>query len=320
MRIRTIKPDFWTSDDIAALTYFERLLFIGLWSYVDDNGVGRDSEQLILCSLFPLDALTEGSVSVHGGLMTLSNRGLITRFRGPDGGSYLQVNAWDKHQRVNRPSKPRYPRYDAETCTLTEGSVSTHDTLTEGSLPEQGTGNREQGTGKFFVGDEIAAPDSPQPSPPASDGYVEPPGLGVALVSSEREELARDKRAVGGVDDEDRPDVERVCDAMADSVQRRTGKRPRITRAWRTSARLMIDRDQVTVDSALAAIDWVDGDDFWRANVLSMPTLRKQFDRLRLSAQRDRAPRLSQAEQIFLDSQRPSEEPAPLPMMIGGAA
>ena len=148
MRIRTIKPDFWRSDDIAALSIEDRLLFIGLWSYVEDNGVGRDDPQLIQCDLYPHDIFTEASVRTHGGLMRLSQQGLITRFKGPDGRKYLQVNSWDKHQKINRPSKPRFPQYNAENCTLTEGSLSPHCTLTEGSLPEQGTGNREQGTGK----------------------------------------------------------------------------------------------------------------------------------------------------------------------------
>ena len=148
MRIRTIKPEFWRSDDIAALSVEDRLLFIGLWSYVEDNGVGRDEPQLIQCDLYPLDTFTEASVRTYGGLMRLSQRGLITRYEGPDGRRYLQINSWDKHQKINRPSKPRFPQYNAENCTLTEGSVSPHCTLTEGSLPEQGTGNREQGTGK----------------------------------------------------------------------------------------------------------------------------------------------------------------------------
>ena len=148
MRIRTIKPEFWRSEDIAALSIEDRLLFIGLWSYVEDNGVGRDEPQLIQCDLYPLDTFTEASVRTHGGLMRLSQQGLITRFEGPDGRRYLQINSWDKHQKINRPSKPRFPQYNAENCTLTEGSLSPHCTLTEGSLPEQGTGNREQGTGK----------------------------------------------------------------------------------------------------------------------------------------------------------------------------
>ena len=145
MRIRTIKPEFWRSDDIAALSIEDRLLFIGLWSYVEDNGVGRDDPQLIQCDLYPHDIFTEASVRVHGGLMRLSQQGLITRFEGPDGRRYLQINSWGKHQKINRPSKPRFPQYNAENCTLTEGSLSPHCTLTEGSLPEQGTGNREQG-------------------------------------------------------------------------------------------------------------------------------------------------------------------------------
>ena len=148
MRIRTIKPEFWRSEDIAALSIEDRLLFIGLWSYVEDNGVGRDEPQLIQCDLYPLDTFTEASVRTHGGLMRLSQQGLITRYEGPDGRRYLQINSWDKHQKINRPSKPRFPQYNAENCTLTEASVSPHCTLTEGSLPEQGTGNREQGTGK----------------------------------------------------------------------------------------------------------------------------------------------------------------------------
>ena len=149
MRIRTIKPEFWRSDDIAALSVEDRLLFIGLWSYVEDNGVGRDEPQLIQCDLYPLDTFTEASLRTHGGLMRLSQRGLITRYEGPDGRRYLQINSWDKHQKINRPSKPRFPQYNAANCTLTEGSVSPHCTLTEGSLPEQGTGNREQGSTPF---------------------------------------------------------------------------------------------------------------------------------------------------------------------------
>ena len=151
MRIRTIKPEFWRSEDIAALSIEDRLLFIGLWSYVEDNGVGRDEPQLIQCDLYPLDTFTEASLRTHGGLMRLSQQGLITRYEGPDGRRYLQINSWDKHQKINRPSKPRFPQYNAENCTLTEASLSPHCTLTEASLPEQGTGNREQGTGRLTL-------------------------------------------------------------------------------------------------------------------------------------------------------------------------
>ena len=98
---------------------------------------------------------------------------------------------------------------------------------------------------------------------------------------------------------EHRPDVDAVCDAMAASVQRRTGRAPRVTAAWRTQARLMIDRDGRTVDEVTRIIGWVEADDFWRANVLSLPKLRQKFDTLRLQAQRPQG--RPQGGQVFYD-------------------
>src|SRR5687768_12953988 len=55
MRIRNIKPEFWRSVDVKSLSPEDRLLFIGLWSYVDDNGVGVDDHRQIAADLFPLE-------------------------------------------------------------------------------------------------------------------------------------------------------------------------------------------------------------------------------------------------------------------------
>ena len=86
---------------------------------------------------------------------------------------------------------------------------------------------------------------------------------------------------------------------MAASVNRRTGRPPRITAAWRKQARLMIDRDGRSVEEITRIIDWVDGNDFWRANVLSLPKLRQKFDTLRLQAQRPQG--RPQGGQVFYD-------------------
>src|SRR3954453_4559505 len=83
MRIRSIKPEFWRSGDITSLPVEDRLLFIGLWSYFDDNGVGRDDEALILADLFPHDWLEdprETLARVSRGLQNLFDRGLVTRY------------------------------------------------------------------------------------------------------------------------------------------------------------------------------------------------------------------------------------------------
>nr|DAU47238.1 MAG TPA: replisome organizer protein [Caudoviricetes sp.] len=99
---------------------------------------------------------------------------------------------------------------------------------------------------------------------------------------------------------EHRPDVDAVCDAMAASVQRRTGRAPRVTAAWRTQARLMLDRDGRSVEEITRVIDWAEGNDFWRANVLSVPKLRQKFDTLRLQAQRPQRGQ-PQGGQVFYD-------------------
>ena len=95
----------------------------------------------------------------------------------------------------------------------------------------------------------------------------------------------------------DRPDVDEVCQHMATSVEARTGRRPRITKRWQDAARLMIDRDGRTIEQIHAAISWIDNDDFWRANILSMPKLRDKWDTLKLQAERAQRPRLTRAEE-----------------------
>lgn len=55
MRIRSIKPEYWRSRSISCLSLEDRLLFIGLWSYVDDNGVGLDRLSTITADLFADD-------------------------------------------------------------------------------------------------------------------------------------------------------------------------------------------------------------------------------------------------------------------------
>lgn len=84
-----------------------------------------------------------------------------------------------------------------------------------------------------------------------------------------------------------RPDVERLCQHLADRIEANGCNRPVITRKWRDAARLMIDRDGRTEQQITAAIDWCQDSEFWRSNILSMPKLREKYDQLRLQARRD---------------------------------
>src|SRR5664279_2440388 len=110
MRIRSIKPDFWKSDDTASLKdWNDRLVFIGLWSYVDDNGVGRDNERLIAAELFGLeDDPRETASRVRRALERLQTRGMIVRYEDENGRRFVHVTNWH-HQKIDRPSAARYP-------------------------------------------------------------------------------------------------------------------------------------------------------------------------------------------------------------------
>lgn len=92
-----------------------------------------------------------------------------------------------------------------------------------------------------------------------------------------------------------RPDVEALCERLAARMVDNGSKPPAITAKWRTEARLLLDRDGRELDKALRLIDWALADSFWKSNIASMPTFRKQYDRLRLKANEEAAARRSGA-------------------------
>jgi hypothetical protein len=54
------------------------------------------------------------------------------------------------------------------------------------------------------------------------------------------------------------------------------------SKRWLDAARLLVDSDGRHFEEALAVLEWSQQDEFWRTNVLSMPTFRKQYPRLRM--------------------------------------
>jgi hypothetical protein len=176
-RIRSIKPETFTSEDVNSLTLPARWTFVGLWCYVDDEGRGRADARLVKASVWPIDdAVTAADVLLH--LDEMEKRSMICRYR-VDDLTYLHVVEFPIHQRINRPTPSRHPECyrnphgglmddsmringslieDTSENSLSAGqaqvmtdSMRTHGVNIEDSLrarKEQGTGNREQGTGK----------------------------------------------------------------------------------------------------------------------------------------------------------------------------
>lgn len=243
-RIRTIKPEFFTSLTIADLTPEQRLTFIGLWTHVDDDGRCVDDPRLIKAAVWPLDDRT--AADVEKDLRVLTESSLIARYTLKQK-RYLAVTGWYEHQKINRPTESKLPAPEdgkptPPTCN-NDPSVNPHQQFSEDSPPERKgkERNREQGTS------EIAT---------RSDALL------------------------------DRPEIDQICNRLADRIEANGSKRPVITKRWRDAARLMLDADHRTQQQIHAAIDWCQNHEFWRANILSMPKLREKYEQLSLQAQR----------------------------------
>jgi len=148
MRIRSIKPEFWRSPDITELAIEDRLLFIGLWSYVDDNGVGQDRLASIVADLFAGDLETDAPgtfARVSRGLARLHEAGRIVRYT-VENTDYLEVVNWSKHQRIDKPGKARFPRSTDDSATIRDTLPTSRDFPAPGTGEQGNRGTGEQGT------------------------------------------------------------------------------------------------------------------------------------------------------------------------------
>lgn len=165
-RIRTIKPEFWTHEDLSALPEPTHMLAAALLNHADDEGYFNANLGLVKAACSPL---REPSVSIHDSLNHLVRIGYIRLGVASDGKRYGHVVEFEKHQRVNRATASKIKGLGL----VWEVSVSAHAQLTDTSSPEgkgreQGTGNREGNltTPDGVVGDSA---DAPSPRPPSAD-------------------------------------------------------------------------------------------------------------------------------------------------------
>ncbi len=92
-RIRTIKPQFFTSEDVTALAPLARLLFVGLFTECDRDGRVEDRPRTLKMRLLP-----EDDVDVDALLWSLVDGGLIRRYEA-GGVNVIQVTGFQRHQK-----------------------------------------------------------------------------------------------------------------------------------------------------------------------------------------------------------------------------
>jgi hypothetical protein len=108
-RTRSIRPGFFSNEELCSLPPLVRLLFAGLWTVADREGRLLDRPKKLKAELFPYDR----TFSVERGLELLAGLGLIFRYSS-DGLRCIFVMSWYKHQRP-------HPREDASKLPPPQG-------------------------------------------------------------------------------------------------------------------------------------------------------------------------------------------------------
>lgn len=151
-RIRTIKPEFFTSEDIVALSPFARLLYIALWCEADRDGRMRWKPATFKMRYFPAD-----DVNVIDLCQELIDLGLIVTYRDEtDNETEKNRELFDKsldtlayipkfylHQQINNRESPSVLPAPLSEARVNHASTTRRDAPSgEGKGKERNTSSR----------------------------------------------------------------------------------------------------------------------------------------------------------------------------------
>lgn len=128
-RIRTIKPEFPQSESMGRVSREARLLFVQLWTILDDEGRARGNSRILASLLYPYD--DDALDLIDGWIAELEREGCVARYI-HDNSMYIQVLRWREHQKIDKPSKSRLPPFDESSRILANPREGSRDSR-EGS-------------------------------------------------------------------------------------------------------------------------------------------------------------------------------------------
>jgi hypothetical protein len=117
-RIRTVKPEFWTSEQVMNCSRDARLLFIGMWNFCDDGGNHPASAKTLKAEVFPGDDKLE-TATVMTWVDELIEQDLVSEYE-VDSKEFWHVTGWH-HQRIDQPTL-RHPAGDTGDA-VTQGDA-----------------------------------------------------------------------------------------------------------------------------------------------------------------------------------------------------
>ena len=112
-RIRTIKPEFWTSEQIVECSPMCRLMFVGMWNFCDDYGNHPASAKTVKMEIFPADDIPLETIQSY--IEELHIQDLMLTYQN-NNKQYWHVKGWH-HQKIDKPSQ-KYPKFDDVNSTI----------------------------------------------------------------------------------------------------------------------------------------------------------------------------------------------------------
>jgi hypothetical protein len=147
MRIRTIKPEFWTHPIMARQEPEIRLLALALLNYADDEGYFLADPMLVRGACCPF---VESSSTIRRWLARLSDVGWIALSSETPHGVIGRVVNFDEHQRIDRAKPSQIRIYWIDDESTIDRRLIDDASLLEGKGKEgKGTGNRERKEERF---------------------------------------------------------------------------------------------------------------------------------------------------------------------------
>lgn len=142
-RIRTIKPEFFTSEDIVSLSPLARLLYVAMWCEADKEG------RLVWKPItFKLRYLPADDCDIKALCQEITDRGLVTQY----GEGYAVIPSFGAHQHINpRESASQLPEPVANTTRKSRVGTRQSRVGTGANLDVHAQGGRE---GKGREGNE----------------------------------------------------------------------------------------------------------------------------------------------------------------------
>lgn len=114
-RIRTLKPEWLEDEALASLSDEARLLSVALILMADDYGNGRGHPAYLASQVWTYRNTPETLARVSRASRELVASGFV-QFYEVNGQRYFHVVGWEKHQRVDKPSRPMVPGPEAGTA------------------------------------------------------------------------------------------------------------------------------------------------------------------------------------------------------------